>query len=139
MEQWQEWVRDTYAAVDTKDTEGYLRQLTADVRWRFGNGPELVGHEAVRGALIPFFAGLHGLSHHMSGQWRAGDAVILESEVTYTRRDGTTVTLPAATIYRMRGHLAYQGQIFMDIAPAFTGGASDETPAHAESGATALP
>lgn len=138
MEPWREWVRDTYVAVDAKDAEAYLRQLTPDVRWRFGNGPELVGHDAVRGALVPFFAALHSLSHVMTGQWRAGDAVILESDVTYTRRDGTTVTLPAATIYRMRGDLACQGQIFMDIAPAFAGGASDEMHTPAESGASTL-
>lgn len=131
MEQWQEWVRDTYTAVDAKDTEGYLRQLTADVRWRFGNGPQLTGREAVREALVPFFAGLHGLAHHMTGQWRAGDVVMLESDVTYTRLDGTTVTLPAATIYRMRDGLACQGQIFMDIGPAFASAAASND---AESG-----
>ena len=50
-----------------------------------------------------------------------GEASIAEAEVTYTRKDGTSVTLPVVTIYRTDGELIDDYRIFMDVAPLFAG------------------
>ena len=51
-----------------------------------------------------------------------GDAVVAEAEVTYARKDGSTVTLPVVTSYRPAGPPISDYRIFMDVAPLFGDG-----------------
>ena len=55
----------------------------------------------------------------MIEQWNDGAATIVESTVTYTRKDGSTISLPVVTIYRGEGELIDDYRIFMDVAPLF--------------------
>jgi hypothetical protein len=55
-----------------------------------------------------------------SGRWEMGDVHIVESEVTYTRKDGTqTQPLPATSTLRMNGDRIRDYRVFMDISPLF--------------------
>jgi hypothetical protein len=49
---------------------------------------------------------------------RSGDA-IAESDVTSTRKDGSTVTAPVVTIYRSGGELIDDYRVYLDVAPLF--------------------
>jgi hypothetical protein len=60
-----------------------------------------------------------GVRHDPVEQWDAGTATIAESDVTYTRKDGATVTVPAVTIYRTEGALIQDYRVFIDLAPLF--------------------
>ena len=55
----------------------------------------------------------------MIEQWNNGPATIVEAVVTYTRKDGSTISLPVVTIYRTAGELIDDYRIFMDVAPLF--------------------
>ncbi len=44
-----------------------------------------------------------GEHHDLVEHWEAGEATIAEARVTYTRADGSTVTVPVVTIYRAGG------------------------------------
>ena len=50
---------------------------------------------------------------------RIGPATIVEADVTYTRLDGSTVTVPVVTIYRSRGGRIDDYRVFIDLAPVF--------------------
>src|SRR4051812_23217812 len=50
-------------------------------------------------------------------QWNNGPATIVEANVTYTRKDGSTSTLPVVAIYRAAGELIDGYRMFMDVAP----------------------
>ena len=39
--------------------------------------------------------------------------------MTYTRKDGATVTVPVVTIYRASGELIDDYRVFIDLAPLF--------------------
>ena len=41
--------------------------------------------------------------------------------MTYTRKDGSTVTVPVTTIYRGPGDLIDDYRIYIDLAPLFAG------------------
>ena len=43
----------------------------------------------------------------------------MEAEVTYTRKDGGTVTVPVVTIYREGDGDIADYRIFIDLAPLF--------------------
>ncbi len=86
--------------------------------FQFGNWAPVAGKPAVREALRRFFASIGGLSHEFTGEWRDTNTVVLEGNVTYTRLNGTTVTVPAATVYELDGELASQVRIYVDVGPA---------------------
>ncbi len=60
-----------------------------------------------------------GVRHDLVAQWDEGDAVIAESQVTYTRKDRQRVTIPVVTIYRSTGDLIDDYRVFIDLAPVF--------------------
>ncbi len=114
-----DWVKDYYNAVDSMDMERYLAFHTDDIRFRFGSTPTTTGKEPVREGLNQLWSALESLHHEMSGVWQIDDVTIVEADVTYTRKDGKVVVLPAATILRREGDLVKDIRINMDINPLF--------------------
>lgn len=122
------WAGELYAgAVDHKDAAGFAAAFTPDARLRFGNAPPIVGRPAIEAAIAGFFAGFAALRHASRGAWLAGDTLVLEAEVTYTRHDAGVVTVPAVTIFRVAGSapgdpsrpLCDDCRIYVDLAPLY--------------------
>ncbi len=113
------WARRVYERVDAMDAEGFANFFTEDGRFKFGNAEPAVGRPAIREAVETFFGTIAGLRHDIVEVWEVGDATIIEANVTYTRRDGRLVTVPAVTIYRRTGGLARTGQVYIDLSPLF--------------------
>jgi ketosteroid isomerase-like protein len=113
------WVKDYYAAVDAMDMEKYLAFHTDDIKFRFGSAPTTVGKEAVAQGLNQLWGALESLRHQMSGVWQIGNVTIVEADITYTRKDGKVVVLPAASVLRREGNLVSDMRINMDINPLF--------------------
>lgn len=102
------------------EPEAFARHLADDVRFTFGNAETVVGRDAVRDVWAGFCEGIAGVHHDVIEQFEQGAATIVESTVTYTRTDASTVTLPVVTIYRGAGELIEDYRIFMDVAPLFS-------------------
>ncbi len=113
------WVKDYYAAVDSMNMEEYLAYHTDDIKFRFGSTPTTTGKEAIRQGLTQLWGSLESLKHRMSGVWQIGNVTIVEADITYTRKDGKVVVLPAATVLRRDGNLVSDIRINMDINPLF--------------------
>jgi ketosteroid isomerase-like protein len=112
--------RDTlFADIDSMDPDRFAQHLAEDVVMRFGNGEPVHGRAAVRDAWAGFCEGVDGVRHELVERWEAGTATIVEAAVTYTRKDGSTVTVPVVTIYRASGDLIDDYRIFIDLAPLF--------------------
>ena len=50
---------------------------------------------------------------------RVDDTLIIEEIVTFTRHDGTTVVVPAATVCELTDGLADRLQTYIDVSPLF--------------------
>ena len=72
---------------------------------RLGNAPPIEGRQAARDAWAAFCEGIEGVAHTPVAQWHSDHGTVAEAEVTYTRKDGGTVTVPVATIYREKDGL----------------------------------
>ena len=59
------------------------------------------------------------MKHDVQQTWDTGDTVIVTGDVTYTRHDGSQVTLPFADVFHMRDSLVHQYLIYMDVTPLF--------------------
>jgi ketosteroid isomerase-like protein len=132
---WMEWVEQTYEALDAKDVEAFVAQLTPGATVRFGNGEPLSGRVAIRDAYQEFFDAIGTISHAFTAQLRVDDTLIIEAIVTVARRDGTAVVLPAATVCELSEGKADRLQTYIDVSPLFARG---EVPALCRAGEGAV-
>jgi limonene-1,2-epoxide hydrolase len=108
-----------FGAIDAMDVDGLVAHLADDVRFRFGNGAPVTGHEGVRTAVDGFFATIGGLHHELLAQCSDGNTTFLETAVTYTRLDGAEVTLPVVSVLRFDGRLITDYRVHVDLAPVY--------------------
>jgi limonene-1,2-epoxide hydrolase len=110
---------DLFRDIDSMEPDAFARHLSEHVRFRFGNSEPVIGRDNVRDVWAGFCDGIAGVQHDVIEEFEQGEATIVESTVTYTRKDGSTVSLPVVTIYRGAGALIDDYRIFMDVAPLF--------------------
>lgn len=112
---------DLFKDIDSMEPDAFARHLADDVRFTFGNAETVVGRDNVRDVWAGFCEGIDGVHHDVIEEFGDDAATVVESTVTYTRKDGSTVSLPVVTIYRGEGDLIADYRIFMDVAPLFAG------------------
>ena len=112
-------IDDLFRAIDAKDVDGLLAHLAPDAIQRFGNQEPLRGHEQIRAGNEQFFDAIDALRHDVTGLWQCDDTIVVRLDASYTRLDGRTVTVPAASILTVSGGLIADYQVFADMAPVF--------------------
>jgi SnoaL-like protein len=104
--------------IDRMDAVAWARWLSDDARFRFGNGDETTTREAACQGLADFYGLIDGVSHRMLDYWENDATTIVRSDVTYTRKDAATVTVPIVTIYHERDDGKIDDyRVYGDIAP----------------------
>ena len=86
-----------FADIDSMDPDAFAKHLAVDVSFKFGNSDPVIGRDSVRDTWAGFCEGIDGVSHEVIEQWNEAAATIVESTVTYTRKDSSTVSLPDCT------------------------------------------
>ena len=104
-----------FAAIDARDTAAFVEHLTPDASFRFGSAPAVSGRDAVGEAVDGFFATIAGLSHRVTASMVDGDTLVCEGDVTYTRHDASTITLPFVDVFELDDGLIADYKIYMDI------------------------
>ncbi len=110
-----DWIRPLFDAIDGMDADAFAGFLADDVSFRFGNWPAVSGAAEVRAMVAGFFAGVAGLSHRLEAVLSDGDGVVVHGNVTYTRHDGSTLTVPFANIFRARDGRIRDYRIYADV------------------------
>lgn len=125
VDQWSDsvsdWVTSTFEALDARDVDRFVTHFTPGATIRVGNGEPIAGRIAIREAIAEFLGRVAALSHGVVNEWRDGDTLIVETEMTLTRDDGIVVVIPSVTVFRTNGELAEQAQMYVDLGPAFVG------------------
>lgn len=106
-----------FAAIDARDMDGFLACIAEQGRFRFGSAPAVTGHDAIRAAVDAFFASIAGLRHDVQRHVSSERVLVAEGQVTYTRHDGSEITLPFADVFEIDEGLISDYRIYMDIAP----------------------
>lgn len=112
-------LKDLFRSIDARDARKFVSFLTPDATFRFGNAPAVTGHAEIEQAVAGFFASLKALSHRLIATWEQGESLALQGEVTYTRHDGSQITLPFANVFRLRNGLIREYLIYADVAPLY--------------------
>ncbi len=110
---------DLFAVIDRRDSEAFVGYLTDDAVFRFGSAPAVKGRETIRKAVEGFFGTIAGCSHAVHKTLDKGATKVCEGEVTYTRLDGSTITLPFTDVFEYDGDLIAHYKIYMDISPLY--------------------
>ena len=121
-----DWWRGLCERIDAKDTRAFVSYLTADAEFRFANGPSAIGHDAIGAAVDGFWASIRGSRHEIHRVWGDDASGVCEGTCTYTRLDGSTVTIPFVDVLYFRDGLAEKYYIYMDAAPLWAGPGTSE-------------
>ncbi len=113
------WLADLFRAIDRKDVDAYLDFMTPDAVFRFGSSPGIQGHEAIRTAVAAFYDTFDALHHDLDRAWSEGDSLVVEGRTTYTRHDGSEVTVPFTDVFDLDGDRIAHYAIYADIAPLY--------------------
>ena len=116
-----EFVRDYWQSIDTLDMDKFLSFFAPDCTMGFGSYPLVHGLSGVRDMIAPVFAGVAGMRHRRLGLWVHDDATVARGEVTYTRHDGSTVTIPFMTYFELANGRIRSTHVYIDIAPLYAG------------------
>ena len=116
----QSLLESLFATIDDKDVDGFVRFLTADASFRFGSAPPVQGTEAIRAAVGGFFKTIKGLRHKVARSMAGDGVLVCEGDVTYTRTDGSEISLPFVDVFEMsEDGLIADYKIYMDIGPLY--------------------
>jgi ketosteroid isomerase-like protein len=117
----QAWWQRLFAAIDARDAAAFVDLLTPDAQFRFGNAPTVIGSEAIGIAAGQFFAAIAACRHRLLRTFTGSEsaAIACEGIVTYTRHDESTVSLPFANVFELRGEKIATYRIYIDNSPLF--------------------
>jgi len=108
------WLEKLFKTIDAKDADSFAAFLTEDAIFRFGNAEPARGKQAVRDAVAGFFGGVKSLRHTVRESWSLPEAAVMHGEVTYTRHDGTELSVPFANVFKLQGTLVREYLVFAD-------------------------
>jgi ketosteroid isomerase-like protein len=111
------WWEEVYEAVDGKDVTVVDRLFTEDTSLKFNYHPAVVGRDAVREAMKHFWSTVAAMKHTFHTVVEQGNAAALEATCTYTKLDGTVVSLPVVTVIDRRDGMVAAQRIYIDMAP----------------------
>ncbi len=114
-----DYASEVYEAVDSKDEQRLARFLSENCTFVYANSDPVVGRENIAESSKNFMALIAGIKHQLLDVWTFDDVIVSRLEVTYTRKDKSTLTVPAVTIWRMREWQINDYRIYIDVAPLF--------------------
>jgi ketosteroid isomerase-like protein len=112
-------VREYYALLDAGRVDDAVRFFTEDASVRIANSMPIAGREAIGKVLGGALRGFAGIRHDVRSVWEPDAATLIyEVDVTYYRKDGSTVSITGACVCQMRDGACAAQRIYADLSPA---------------------
>jgi len=112
--------QDLFNAIDRMDVKSFESFLAEDSIFRFGNAEPVRGRSNVSEYVAGFFSSIRSLKHEILGVWDKEDALIVQGEVTYVRKDSRSVKVPFVNLFKLRGMLIHEYLIYVDASPLYS-------------------
>ncbi|MFN3821472.1 MAG: nuclear transport factor 2 family protein [bacterium] len=113
-------IEELFNTIDRMDTPKFVQFLSPDGSFRFGNFPAVIGRADIAQTVENFFNSISGLKHTLQDVISSGDKMVVTGQVTYTRKDGSTLTVPFCNVFTLRGEEIYQYDIYIDISSLYS-------------------
>lgn len=114
-----DWIEEYFADVDAMRLDDFVERHTDDAVVSFNDNPPARGKDEIRATIGGFWEMIGGLRHDIVNRFEDGDTTILESDVTYTRKDGQEVTVKTASILHRDGDKVDRLVFYNDPSPIF--------------------
>lgn len=108
-----------FAAIDRKDADAFAGFIAPAGRFRFGNAPVVEGRAAIRDLVAGFFGALAALSHRLEASWPVPGGLVCHGVVTYTRHDGSALSVPFCNVFGIGDDGIRDYLIFIDNSALF--------------------
>ena len=112
-------LENLFKSIDTKNTQGFINFITDDCVFQFGNNPQVEGKPKIEKTIDWFFNSIYGISHELLKSWETDEALVCHGNVTYTRLDKSTLTVPFANILYLRDGLINKYLIYVDTSQLY--------------------
>lgn len=114
-------VRRVFDLLDAFDVEGFSKLMANKGEVRFGNSESMVGIDAISEGQRGFFSAIKKMEHTLTpdGIWSKSGSFVVEGKVTYTRLDGSKLTLPFTDVFHLENGKIQKLHVYFDIAPLF--------------------
>ncbi len=113
------WLGSIGDSIDTLDADKFVKFLTDDCTFRFGNQPEVKGKTETRDYVASFFKMIAGCKHKVVNYWEKENSIVWQGEVLYKRLDGKEVAVNFVNVFHMKGTLIEDYLIYIDNTPLF--------------------
>jgi len=108
-------ITELFYAIDRKDLAAFKSCLSDDCLFRFGNQPQVRGRESIGDIVAGFFNSIQSLRHDLIHSWSIEDGFVCHGMVTYTRYDGTSLSVPFCNLCKFKQSKIGEYLIFVDI------------------------
>jgi alkylhydroperoxidase/carboxymuconolactone decarboxylase family protein YurZ/limonene-1,2-epoxide hydrolase/catechol 2,3-dioxygenase-like lactoylglutathione lyase family enzyme len=112
-------VKRLFSRGEAFDSEGFITFFTDKPLYQFGNFDVCLDKNSIKKSADNFFSQIDAVYHEIKMMWEIGNAVFVEMDVLYWRKDGSMVSLPCCDIFRVEGDKFSELRIFMDVNPVF--------------------
>ena len=112
-------ILDLFAAIDRFDTETFASYLDEDARFKFANIPVITGKNNIFEFVAGFFQSIKAIRHKNFEIYELEGIRFVLANVTYTRLDGTTLSVDFSNTFKLKGNKIKDYLIFIDNSELF--------------------
>jgi len=108
-----------FKAIDSFDTESFVSYLDENAVFRFGNMPPVIGKDNIQPFIAGFFQSIKAIRHDQIEIWEMEGVNLMNGRVTYTRHDGSELTVFFSNTFKMKGDKIGEYLIFVDTSELY--------------------
>lgn len=108
-----------FKAIDSKDSKTFLSFLAPSCVFRFGNMAPAEGKQEIEISVNYFFESIESLVHEIIDVWDIPEGKVCHGQVSYTRKDGTILTIPFANVLKGEEQAITEYLIFADTSKLY--------------------
>jgi hypothetical protein len=112
-------ILDLFAAIDRFDTETFASYLDEEARFKFANIPVITGKNNIFEFVAGFFQSIKAIKHKNFEIYELDGIRFVLANVTYTRLDGTTLSVDFSNTFKLKGNKIKDYLIFIDNSELF--------------------
>lgn len=112
-------IHSIFKAVDDFDTGSFVSHLDEEANFKFGNMPVVSGREAIAEFVGGFFKAIKAIKHTNLEVWAVDGVRFVNGTVTYTRHDGSELTVDFSNTFKLNGERIKDYLIFIDNSELF--------------------
>jgi len=103
-----------FKSIDEADVKTFLSYLDADANFKFANLPVVIGQKNIGEFLDGFFRSIKSLAHRNLEIYEIEGIRFVNGNVTYTRHDGSTLSVDYSNTLKLKGDKIHDYLIFVD-------------------------